>query len=431
MSTIRFYDAEKAIKEISVTQQKSIRRMYENLAKDIDKEIASLSTKSNVSSILRTQYLNELKGQLKSESNKISKEIESSIKNAMEQTSQVLVDENNRFLKSIGLDIKGSYSYVPKDIVERISTGKIYDSDWSLSKAIWNSNKKVNDDINSIIARGVAENKPTYDIAKDLEKYVNPAAKKDWEWSKVYPNTSKVVDYNAQRLARTMISHAYQQSFIATTKDNPFFTGYKWISGHTTRTCEVCIARESNDEYGMGAGVFPKDELPIDHPNGLCTYGVVTDGDLSSISDRIANWYNSPDGTYPEIDNYANSLQRGATGSTTNTSKSTTKKSTSSTPKKTTTATSSKNPTVSSSSKVKTPNTDTVSETSSNSKLDKLMKELEASKAKTQKYVEDLAKSYQKAYGITEEEAMERAVKFEQESREKVRKKAAKAKKSK
>ena len=69
--------------------------------------------------------------------------------------------------------------------------------------------KNTQGDIQYIVAQGIASQKSAFDIAKDLEKYVDPSAKKDWAWSKVYPGTKKVVDYNAQRLARTMVSHAY------------------------------------------------------------------------------------------------------------------------------------------------------------------------------------------------------------------------------
>ena len=38
------------------------------------------------------------------------------------------------------------------------------------------------------------------------------------------PTSDIKVDYNAQRLARTLVQHSYQQSVIAVTKDNPFVT---------------------------------------------------------------------------------------------------------------------------------------------------------------------------------------------------------------
>jgi SPP1 gp7 family putative phage head morphogenesis protein len=168
-----------------------------------------------------------------------------------------------------------------------------------LSRSIWNSTSKAKKDINTIIAEGIAQNKSTYDIAKDLEKYVNPSAKKDWAWSKVYPGTNKVVDYNAQRLARTMVSHAYQQAFVRVTKPNPFVTKYRWLASNSNRVCELCNSRD-----GV---LFEKDDLPMDHPNGMCTFTAVIDQPMTDIADRIADWaLGQPDS---ELDTFAQFLQ--------------------------------------------------------------------------------------------------------------------------
>lgn len=158
--------------------------------------------------------------------------------------------------------------------------------------------KKAQQDINSIIAKGIAENKSSYDIAKDLEKYVNPSAKKDWDWSKVYPGTNKKVDYNAQRLARTMVSHAYQYSFVQTTKHNPFVEDYIWRSAGSERTCEICAERNGKH--------YAKDKLPLDHPNGLCTFIANTPDNMEDIADRLADWAHGK--SDPELDEFVKSL---------------------------------------------------------------------------------------------------------------------------
>ena len=47
---------------------------------------------------------------------------------------------------------------------------------------------------------------------------------------------------------------------------------------------------------------YKKTELPMDHPNGMCTMEPVVADDMI---DQLADWFNSPDGTYPEIDEFA------------------------------------------------------------------------------------------------------------------------------
>lgn len=199
------------------------------------------------------------------------------------------VKEAQKQMKQFGITLEGAFSHIKTDVVQSLASGKVYQGDWTLSKAIWGDLQKKQRDMNEIIAQGVLENKKTYDIAKDLEKYVDPAAKKPWNWGKVYPGTSKKIDYNAQRLARTMVNHAYQQSVIMTNKDNPFVKGIRWLVSNSHRTCEICKQRAKQNDYGLGEGVYPADQIPMDHPNGLCTFSVVQD-DLVDIADRLSKW---------------------------------------------------------------------------------------------------------------------------------------------
>lgn len=282
-------NAEEIRLNTTIEQQKNIQRLYKKLAKEARRQANALKGKSNVSDALRKSYLNNLSKQLTQASDSIGKEIEASIRGAIETTAQGVVTDQRAFLKKIGMpNISSAFSHVPRDIVEAVANGGIYKGDWSLSKAIWGMSKKTSDDINTIIAEGIAQNKSTYDIAKDLEKYVSPTAKKPFDWGKVYPGTAKQIDYNAQRLSRTLVSHAYQQSLVNTCSKNPFVTGFKWRSAHTHRTCEICNERDGT--------VYPKDDLPLDHPNGICTFIAVIPESSDDIVDRLASWVNgTPD----------------------------------------------------------------------------------------------------------------------------------------
>lgn len=299
MAKISFYKAEQARLEITKEQEEKIANLYKQVYKDYKKQMDALPLKGEgtVSQSIQRTYLNKLTKQLKEAYQSISWDLESQIEKGMLDAAGAVVEDNNTWLKKAGLSIEGAYSYVPKDIVYKLSTGKIYGKGWTLSKSIWGQEQKTLYDIDQVIAMGVAGNKSAYEIAKDLEKYVNPSAKKEWNWSKVYPGTSKKVDYNAQRLARTMVSHSYQQSLVATTRHNPFAHGYKWRSAHTSRTCEICNERDGK--------VYSADDLPLDHPNGLCTFLVEVDS-LGDVADRLADWALGKDDT--GIDEWVSSI---------------------------------------------------------------------------------------------------------------------------
>lgn len=152
-----------------------------------------------------------------------------------------------------------------------------------LSKRIWWSGNKVNGDIDKIIQKGITEKKSAYELAQDLQSYVNPEAKKDWKWKKVYPGTSKTIDYCAQRFARTSISHAYTLAMLRSCERNPFITKIRWHSVFAPgRTCSLCKDRDGR-EYLLK-------DCPLDHPNGLCYQEPLVDDSLENIGSRLRNW---------------------------------------------------------------------------------------------------------------------------------------------
>lgn len=293
-----FKDAEVARDAIMASQKKEIAALYESWADEIGERAKYYSLKSNASAPVSERYYRELQKQLRATSQEISNEIYNKIKNNMYTISDAIIADNVNWLKSFGFSDDGlnaAFSYVPDSVVRNLITGQIYESGWSLSKAIWSDNEKALKDIYQVMAKGLAENKPIYEIAKELEAYVSPSRRLPWNLTaadgvRIY---KKQVDYNAQRLARTLVQHSYQQSFIAATKNNPFITEYVWIS-NGSRVCELCMSRDGQH--------YKKDELPMDHPNGMCVMEPVVADDMV---DKLADWFNSPDGTYPEIDEFA------------------------------------------------------------------------------------------------------------------------------
>lgn len=293
-----FKDSEATVASIMDSQKKEIAALYEQWADEIGERAKYYSRKATASAPLSERYYKELQKQLRATSQEVSNEVYRKIKHNLYTVADAVVADNVKWLEQFGFSTEGlnaAFSYVPDSIVRNIVTGQIYDSGWSLSARIWGNNEGTLRDIYKVMAGGLAQQKPIYEIAKDLEKYVSPSAAKPWnliapDGKKIYP---RQIDYNAQRLARTLVQHGYQQSFVATTQKNPFVTEYIWRA-NGSRVCELCLSRD---------GVhYRKDELPLDHPNGMCTMEPVV---VKDMVDQLANWFNSPDGTYPEIDEFA------------------------------------------------------------------------------------------------------------------------------
>lgn len=305
MPKLNLNTAESTRIKLTIEQQRRIHQLYQDAAQQVQDQIDKYSTVSNGTAFLQKERLTNIQKQLNHNMTSIGNDIKSGILGSMKGTADAVIEDNKAWLKKVGFPTSGAFSRVPDEVVRSVATGQVYEGQWSLDKAIWNLTNKSQADINYVVAQGIALNKSAYDIAKDLEKYVNPSAKKEWDWSKVYPGTNKKVDYSAQRLARTMVSHAYQQAFVRSTQNNPFVSDYIWHSSGS-RPCELCQDRDGKH--------FEKGSLPMDHPNGMCTFEAVLPS-MDEIADRLADWVNGKEDT--ELDEYMVSVyDKSATKST-------------------------------------------------------------------------------------------------------------------
>lgn len=305
MEQVRFVNAEGRRVLITAKQAKKIHKMYADISAEIKKKIKYYEKNTSSESGMRLMQLRGIAAQTKDRLEGTAREVQKLINDNMLDVAQTVINDNELLLKKMGFDnefVRGAYSYVPAEAVAEIITGKIYEGRWSLSHAIWDNFALESGDINKIVANGLAANKTTYEIAKDLEKYVNPSAAKEWPWSKVYPGSKKKIDYNAQRLARTMVSHAFQEAFVRATKNNPFVTSYRWLISNSDRVCDLCKSRANQ--------VYKKNELPLDHPNGMCTFEAIIEDSYTDIADNIASWVNSPGGTFPAIDRFMDDVKK-------------------------------------------------------------------------------------------------------------------------
>lgn len=272
-------DSEK--RKLSRITQKRIKQLYEDVAKSLEDNVSSVDL-TKPSGSLKQYYLKSMQDEVEKAVDGIDKELNSTIQNSAESSGGLVVTAQNTIMKRAGLSLEGAYGYVPEQVVKNLVSGSLYKGDWSLSQSIWKSGNKVKSDVQNVIAKGLAENKSVKDISEDLITYLRPSARKPWDWGKVYPGTSAQVDYNAQRLARTMIQHAYQQSMIQSMKYNPFCNGVIWHSVFAHgRTCELCKERDGN--------LYELKKLPLDHPNGLCYFEPALD-DMNNIADSLADW---------------------------------------------------------------------------------------------------------------------------------------------
>ena len=288
--------------KLTNAERKSILKMYEQWAKDIENEWGNKITHSVPAAEKKMQML-KLRAALRREAKHIAEMTEREVTSSLYIMSNHVVDAMYANLAELGVNsklLRASFSSIPTNVVENLVNGSVYGvkGSWSLSKAIWGDEEKTLSNLYKIVAGGIAENKSIYEIANELSKYVNPRAARQWNLKtkdgvRIYP---KKVDYAAQRLALTLSQHAYQQTIVQTTLKNPMVLGIRWRA-NGSRVCDICKARDRQ--------VYPKNELPLDHPNGMCVMEPIY---LADSDDMIAKWVNSPAGTYPSMDEWAKEL---------------------------------------------------------------------------------------------------------------------------
>ncbi len=297
-----FKDAIEARDNLTKRQERAIRHSYNEWAKEIREEAKHLSRFPGSQNEQREMA--ELYYQLRNASRQLSAEINNDVSKNINDMGNVVVNTNKRWLNSLGLSTNSldyKMSRAKDSAIRSILTGNLYQNNQPLSERVWVTTDSNLKDIYSIVARGIAINQSPKEIALSLEKYLNTNKSLGWsvkQYTDINGNLkiahihNNQVDWRAQRLARTMIQHSYEQSLVALTKDNPFVKGYIWHANGPD-TCEICVDRDGR--------FYTAEELPLDHPNGQCDFEVSVDEE-KAMND-LAGFYENPI-LYPDIQRF-------------------------------------------------------------------------------------------------------------------------------
>ncbi|WP_039242639.1 hypothetical protein [Clostridium botulinum] len=288
-------------KRIALTNKELqfIKNLYKDVAADLTIKIRKSSPGSLTDKWLR-DYRLQLKRNIKHLNDALGKDLKESILNSANYASAIQMDFFNNLSDKCRINcstkFSNMFSNIPLDAASEIINGQFYKDGKGLSKRLWNHNLKTNNDVDYIISKGIIGKKNAYDIAKDLEEYINPKARKEWSFKR-NSGTSRRVEYNSFRLAVTSISHAYQLSLQRSCKVNPFVEGIKWHTSNSHRgPCALCESREGK--------IYKSDELPLDHPMGVCYFTPVITRSMEDIGNELNRWINGE--SNPKLDSIYN-----------------------------------------------------------------------------------------------------------------------------
>ncbi|WP_195938725.1 hypothetical protein [Romboutsia sp. 1001713B170131_170501_G6] len=175
-------EAQRKKLKLAKKQEQQIKQIYNDMYKNLSKKLNKVNPDS-----LTKRYLEELQRELakemKSIHNKVEKIVKKNIDISINLANNVQLDFFMQINEQYSLNMKDTFSSmfskIPKAAMDEILFGTSYKDRKGLSERIWQYTKKFDKDIDYIISEGIANKKSTYEIAKDLEKYVNPNAAKE------------------------------------------------------------------------------------------------------------------------------------------------------------------------------------------------------------------------------------------------------------
>ena len=270
-----------------------ILRLYREAASDLAARAAA-SRKGSLTQRWAAEYAESLKRRVA--------ELEAGLYDVtlqgMKRSAELPSEAMGQWWEAVGgQSFRDAFAATPDDVLAGLLDGSFYRDRKGLSERIWQVAQDFEKDVGYIVQRGIAEKKSVVELAADLEQYVEKPAKRDWDWGKVYPNLSgKKVDYNAQRLARTSINHAYFLDNVKVCTENPFVTAMHWdLSNVHDERQVIPFGPDECDEYaaheeGLGEGNWKPEEIPVPHPQCLCVQWAVIPQSLEDIGRQIGRW---------------------------------------------------------------------------------------------------------------------------------------------
>lgn len=284
--------------ELRLDQEQDIKLMYEELSKDITREIA----KGNKSAF-DMKRLKKLQSNINDRVNELNGQMTLNFDSYIRKNIQVGSDYSKKV--TIDLIAKAGVKRVTPGVIEtgfQRMNAQAVEAMWSrtryglkLDEKIWNKSKSYRQGINNVLITGVAEGEDCVTVAKALEKYIK---KGKGGLSENYPGmlarmkrVPKDLKYEALRLARTEMTSAYGMGTMKSATMNPANKGIQFILSDSHPEYDICDDICNADNYGLGPGAYPLDEAPDYpfHPNCLCIKTQLNE-DPGTIIERLRAW---------------------------------------------------------------------------------------------------------------------------------------------
>jgi SPP1 gp7 family putative phage head morphogenesis protein len=174
--------------------------------------------------------------------------------NLQDKLSDSYIKEVKRQSGILGKTLQYNTALIDNNNIAKIVMASTEGANWS--QRLWLNQDALKAQLDSVLATGIVTGQSNQAIAKRLRDQVK--------------STVKNHSYVTERLARTETARVQYNAQIDSIKA----ADYKYVKWYAEPgACRVCQRINDNDEYDLGIGVYPVDEVPEIpiHPNCRCS----------------------------------------------------------------------------------------------------------------------------------------------------------------
>jgi len=186
----------------------------------------------------------------------ISGDISETVAAVTEETVSMMETITDK-LDDEDLDLS-NFASIPQTVVQEYAHRSDVEG-LKISPSIWAGHQTalIENKVLSALARGQSATS----LAEDLQKFVLGGSE----------GMGQSVAYKAFRLARSEINNAYHESRRLSAIASPVVAAMEWKLSNRHPGWDICNMLAQQNLYGLGAGVYPSEQLPPKpHPNCIC-----------------------------------------------------------------------------------------------------------------------------------------------------------------
>ncbi len=179
-----------------------------------------------------------------------------------EADARLAADLTQTLVLSSQAQVTVSFGRLALSAVERCAQ-RVYSDGWKLSDRLYRVDANMRQTIQDTLVQGIAEQVSARKLADRLRSALTEAGADN-------PR------YQAMRIARTEIVTAHREAHILSTLDpatgglKSYIAGVGWRLSMSHPHTDICDVWAEDDGDGLGAGNYLPENVPSDHPHGLC-----------------------------------------------------------------------------------------------------------------------------------------------------------------